>query len=324
MNDPVTDRNLALEAVRVTEAAAIAACRHLGGGDERAADEAAVKAMNRRLGTLAMDGTVRMGEGDKTEVEHLYAGQKVGIGSGPKADVAVLALEGKSIVARGGYNALSVLAMAEDGGFLSVPNIYMDKIAVGPGLPDGVADLDADVGDNLKKLAKAKKRSISDLVVCMLDRPRHAQIVAAVREAGARIRLILDGDVSGVIATALPEAGVDLFVGSGRASQGILAAAALRGLGGQMQARLIIRDNDDLAAVRRAEVSEPETKFGLSDMAGGNVTFAATGVTTGPMLQGVRFADGIAITHSLVVRSKTKTLRYIEGRHHVAHAKDKR
>lgn len=316
LNDPVADRNLALEAVRVTEAAAVAAMSHLGGGDERAADQAAVKAMMARLGTLMMDGTVRMGEGEKGAVAELYAGQRVGTGRGPKADVAVLALEGKSIVARGGYNALSVLAMAEDGGFLSVPNIYMDKIAVGPNLPDDVFDLDANPVDNLKRLADAKGLAVADLVVCMLDRPRHAQLVAAVRDAGARIKLILDGDVSGVIATALPKAGVDIFMGSGRASQGILAAAALRGLGGQMQSRLIVRNDQDMAAVRAAQVEDSGRKYGLTDMAAGNVTFAATGVTGGPMLDGVDIAQGKATTYSLVVRSKTRTLRYIEGHHH--------
>jgi fructose-1,6-bisphosphatase II / sedoheptulose-1,7-bisphosphatase len=320
VNDAITDRNLALEAVRVTEAAAVAAMAHLGGGDERAADEAAVKAMMGQLDTLMVDGTVRMGEGEESEVEELFSGQNLGTGGAPKADVAVLALEGKSIVARGGYNALSCIALAEDGGFISVPNLYMEKIAVGPGLPDGVVDLDAEPADNLKALAKAKKVKVSDLVVCMLDRPRHAQIVAKVREAGARIRLILDGDVSGVVATALPNSGVDIFLGSGRATQGVLSAAALRGLGGQMQSRLIMRNEDETARLRKAGIDDPQRKYELTDMASGNVTFAATGVTTGPMLSGVQFSDGgaMATTHSLVVRSKTRTLRYIEGHHHVS------
>ena len=318
MTDAATDRNLALEAVRVTEAAAVAAMAYLGGGDERAADEAAVKAMMDRLGTLLVDGTVRMGEGAEGEVEDLYAGQKIGTGGAPKADVAVLALEGKSIIARGGYNALSVIALAEDGGFMSVPNIYMDKIAVGPDLPADLIDLDAEPADNLKALAKAKKVAVSDLVVCMLDRPRHAQHVAKVREAGARIRLILDGDVSGVVATSLPGAGVDIFMGSGRATQGVLSAAALRGLGGQMQSRLIVRNDDEQAMLRKAGVEDPSRKYDIEDMAAGSVTFAATGVTTGPMLSGVHFEGSLATTHSLVVRSKTRTLRYIEGHHHVS------
>ncbi|MEQ8505874.1 MAG: class II fructose-bisphosphatase [Rhodospirillales bacterium] len=320
MNDAVTDRNLALEAVRVTEAAAVAAMAHLGGGDERAADEAAVKAMMGSLDTLMVDGTVRMGEGEEGEVEDLYTGQKLGTGGAPKADVAVLALEGKSIIARGGYNALSVIALAEDGGFLSVPNLYMEKIAVGPGLPEDVIDLDAEPAENLKALAKARKVAVSDLVVCMLDRPRHAQIVNKVREAGARIRLILDGDVSGVVATALPGSGVDIFLGSGRATQGVLSAAALRGLGGQMQSRLIVRNEDETARLRKAGIEDTARKYSMLDMASGNVTFAATGVTTGPMLSGVQFTDKgvMATTHSLVVRSKTRTLRYIEGHHHVS------
>jgi len=319
VNDAVTDRNLALEAVRVTEAAAVAAMAYLGGGDERAADEAAVKAMMDRLDTLMVDGTVRMGEGESGEVEDLFTGQKLGTGGAPKADVAVLALEGKSIIARGGYNALSAIALAEDGGFLCVPNVYMEKIAVGPDLPEGVVDLDAEPAENLKALAKAKKVKISDLVVCMLDRPRHAQLVAKVREAGARIRLILDGDVSGAVAPALAGSGVDIFLGSGRATQGVLAAAALRGMGGQMQGRLIVRNDDEFQRLRKAGVEDPACKYDLMDMASGNVTFAATGVTTGPMLAGVQFMPGgMAVTHSLVVRSKTRTLRYIEGHHHVS------
>ena len=319
MTDAAIDRNLALEAVRVTESAAMAALAYLGGGDERAADEAAVKAMMNRLGTLILDGTVRMGEGEKGEVEDLYTGQTIGTGGAPKADVAVLALEGKSIIARGGYNALSVIALAEDGGFMSVPNIYMEKIAVGPDLPEGVVDLDAEPADNLKALAKAKKVKVSDLIVCMLDRPRHAQLVTKVRDAGARIRLILDGDVSGAVAPALPGSGVDIFLGSGRATQGVLAAAALRGLGGQMQSRLIVRNEDEAARLRKAGVEDAAKKYDLTDMASGNVTFAATGVTAGPMLSGVQTEnDGWSTTHSLVVRSKTRTLRYIEGHHHVS------
>jgi len=318
VTDNAADRNLALDAVRVTEAAAIAATVHLGRGDERSADEAAISAMMKRLGTLALDGTVRMGEGEKGEVGDLYTGQKVGIGVGPKADVAVLALEGKSIVARGGYNALSVIAMAEDGGFLQVPNIYMEKIAVGPGLPPGIIDLDAEPADILAALAKARKVKVSDLIVCMLDRPRHAQTVAKIRATGAGVRLLLDGDVSGVVAAALPNSGVDIFMGSGRACQGVIAAAALRGLGGQMQGRLIVRNDDEAQKLRAAGVSDAGRKYDLADMAAGNVTFAATGVTMGPMLSGVQLEGARATTHSMVVRSKTLTLRYIEGHHHVS------
>lgn len=318
MTEIIADRNLALEAVRVTEAAAIAAAGFLGCGDERAADEAATAAMHKALNGLAFDGTVRIGEGTEQEVEDLFVGQRVGTGEGLRADVALLALEGKSIVARGGYNALSVIAMAEDGGFLNLPNIYMDKIAVGPGFDDGIVDLDAEPADNLKAIAEAKGVPIADLVVCMLDRPRHAPTVAKVRDAGARIRLILDGDVSGVVATALPDAGVDLFFGIGRASQGVLAAAALKGLGGQMQGRLVIRNDQDRTTVRAHGMNNIEDKFTLEDMTAGNVTFAATGVTTGPMLSGVQIASRKAVTHSMVVRSKTGTLRYIEGHHHVA------
>ena len=205
--------------------------------------------------------------------------------------------------------------MAEDGGFLTVPNIYMDKIAVGPGLPDGVVDLDNEPADNLTALADAKEAKVTDLVVCMLDRPRHAELIAKIRETGARIRLIQDGDVSGIIAATQPEAGVDIFLGIGGAPQGVLAAAALRGVGGQMQGRLVFRNNDDKAAARAMGIEDQERKYATEDMASGNVTFAATGVTYSDMLEGVRHVPGGAITHSMVLRSKTGTLRFIEGHH---------
>jgi fructose-1,6-bisphosphatase II / sedoheptulose-1,7-bisphosphatase len=315
VQDAVADRNLALEAVRVTEAAALAAVRFLGGGDERAADEAAVAAMHDRLKHLAIDGTVRVGEGSEGEVAHLYIGEKVGTGGGPKVDVAALALEGKSIVARGGPNALAVIAMAEDGGFLNVPEIYMDKIAVGPGVPADAIDIGRPVAENLAALADAKGTQVENLVVCMLDRPRHSQKIGEIREAGARIRLILDGDVSGVLAAALPEAGVDMFLGIGGAPQGVLAAAALRGLGGHMQGRLFFRTDDDRAAAEKVGINDPDTVYGTTELARGNVTFAATGVTYSPLLQGVRLRDSGAVSHSVVVRSKTSTLRFIETHH---------
>ena len=313
--DVVSDRNLALESVRVTESAALAAYNFMGGGDEKAVDQAAVSAMHRTLNRLALDGTVRIGEGAEGEAEKLYVGETLGTGDGPKVDIALVALEGTTIVARGGPNALAVIAIAEDGGFLTVPNIYMDKIAVGPGLPDGIVDLDNEPADNLAALADAKGTKVTDLVVCMLDRPRHAELIAKIRETGARIRLIQDGDVSGVIAATQPEAGVDIFLGIGGAPQGVLAAAALRGVGGQMQGRLVFRNNDQRTEAQRLGIEDLERKYATEDMASGNVTFAATGVTYSDMLEGVRYVPGGAITHSMVLRSTTGTLRFIEGHH---------
>src|SRR3954453_5792877 len=223
----VMDRNLALEAVRVTEAAALAASKLMGRGDEKAADQAAVDAMRQALNGLAIDGTVVIGEGERDEAPMLYIGEKVGTG-GPKIDIALDPLEGTTITAKGGPNALAVVAMAEEGGFLNAPDVYMDKIAIGGGVPEHLVDLDAEPVDNLKALAKAKKVEIPDLVVCILDRPRHADLIAKVRAAGARIMLISDGDVSGVIATSRPESGVDMYMGIGGAPEGVLAAAALR------------------------------------------------------------------------------------------------
>ena len=310
-----TDRNLALETVRVTEAAALAASQFMGGGDEKSADQAAVAAMHKALNRITVDGTVRIGEGQQGETEKLYVGENLGTGEGPKVDIALVALEGTSIVARGGPNALSVIAMAEEGGFLTVPNIYMDKIAIGPGLPDGVVDLDNEPAENLKSLAEARGVAVADLVVCMLDRPRHAELIAKIREAGARIRLILDGDVSGIIAATQPEAGVDIFMGIGGAPQGVLAAAALRGVGGQMQGRLVFRNNDERAEAQSLGIEDPKRKYSVQDMASGNVTFAATGVTYSAMLEGVRHVPGGAITNSMVLRSMTGTIRFIEGHH---------
>ena len=313
--DGALNRNLSLEAVRVTVAAAIASIARMGRGEGHAADQAAVGDTHKSLKRLALDGTVRIGEGARGEAEKLYVGETLGTGDGPKVDIALVALEGTTIVARGGPNALAVIAMAEDGGFLTVPNIYMDKIAVGPGLPDGIVDLDNEPADNLAALADAKEIEVTELVVCMLDRPRHAELIAKIRETGARIRLIQDGDVSGVIAAAQPEAGVDIFLGIGGAPQGVLAAAALRGVGGQMQGRLVFRNNDDKAAAQAMGIEDPERKYGTEDMASGNVTFAATGVTYSDMLEGVRHVPGGAVTHSMVLRSMTGTLRFIEGHH---------
>src|SRR6202166_2781439 len=239
------DRNLALEAVRVTEVAALSASRLMGRGDEKAADQAAVDAMRQALNSLNIDGTVVIGEGECDEAPMLYIGEKVGTGQGPKIDIALDPLEGTTITAKGGPNALAVIAMADDGGFLNAPDVYMDKIAVGGGLPDGIVDLDQTPPDNLKNLPRAKKAEIADLVVCILDRPRHSELIAKVREAGARIVLIGDGDVSGVIATSTGDSGIDIYMGSGGAPEGVLAAAALRCIGGQIQGRLLFRNDDE-------------------------------------------------------------------------------
>jgi fructose-1,6-bisphosphatase II / sedoheptulose-1,7-bisphosphatase len=309
------DRNLALEAVRVTEAAALSASRLMGRGDEKAADQAAVDAMRQALNSLAIDGTVVIGEGERDEAPMLYIGERVGAGQGPKIDIALDPLEGTTITAKGGANALAVIAMAEEGGFLNAPDVYMEKIAVGAGLPEGVVDLDETPAANLKNLAKAKKSDISDLVVCILDRPRHSELIAKVREAGARIMLIGDGDVSAVIATSNPESGVDMYMGSGGAPEGVLAAAALRCIGGQLQGRLLFRNDDEKGRAARIGITDLSRKYGLLDLAHGDVMFAATGVTSGTMLRGVRRFTGGAVTHSMVMRSKSGTVRYIEAKH---------
>lgn len=308
------DRNLALEAVRATEAAARAAFRCLGQGDEAVADQAAIKAMQSALNSVPIDGRIVIGEGAKGEAGKLYAGEKVGCG-GAEAAVAVMPLEGSSIIARGGYNAVSAIAVSQDGSFLAVPNIYMDKIAVGPNLPDNVIDIDAPVTDNLDALAKAKDVDVEDLVVCVLDRPRHSTLIEQLRTSGARIRLLLDGDMSGVVATAFRGAGVDLFMGSGLAPQGILAAAALHAAGGQMQTRLIIRNDADREAANQVGVSDLDARYRIVDMVPSDVTFAATGITDGPLLKGIERAPNGLISHSVVMRSKSGTIRHIEALH---------
>jgi fructose-1,6-bisphosphatase II / sedoheptulose-1,7-bisphosphatase len=309
-----TDRNLALEAVRVTEAAALSASRLMGRGDEKAADQAAVDAMRQTLNALAIHGTVVIGEGERDEAPMLYIGERVGTGQGPKIDIALDPLEGTTITAKGGSNALSVIAMAEQGGFLNAPDVYMDKIAIGAGLGE-IVDLDETPAANLMSLARAKQADVSDLVVCILDRPRHAELIAKVREAGARIMLISDGDVSGVIATSRPASGIDMYMGSGGAPEGVLAAAALRCIGGHMQGRLLFRNDDERGRAKRLGITDLNRKYGLLDLAKGDVMFAATGVTNGTMLQGVRRFPGGAATNSMVMRSKSGTVRVIEAQH---------
>ncbi|WHN65140.1 class II fructose-bisphosphatase [Cysteiniphilum sp. QT6929] len=309
------DRNLALETVRVTEAAALSAWRQMGRGDEKAADQVAVDAMRRALNGLDIDGTVVIGEGERDEAPMLYIGEKVGKG-GPKVDIALDPLEGTTITAKGGPNALAVIAMAEDGGFLNAPDVYMEKIAVGGhGMPADIIDINATPAENLKNLAQFKKVPIEALVVCILDRPRHEQIIRQVREAGARIALIGDGDVSAVIATAQEDTGIDMYMGTGGAPEGVLAAAALRCLGGQMQGRLIFRNDDEKARAKKWGINDLNKIYHLNDLASGNVLFAATGVTDGQMLKGVKRKGQFAQTHSLVMRSLSGTVRHIEAEH---------
>ena len=312
----VIGRNLALESVRVTEAAALAASRFMGRGDERAADLAAMEAMRTALDSLLIDGTVVIGEGDPGEAAVLCAGEKVGQGKGhASVDIALNPLEGATICAKGGYNALAVMALAVQGGFLRVPSVYMDKIAVGPDLPEGVVNLDAPVERNLRELAKAKSVDVSDLLICILDRPRHEALIEKVREAGARVMLIADGDVSGVIAAGLPHTGVDMHIGVGGAPEGVLAAAALGAVGGQMQARLVLRSDDERAMAAQRGIKDFSHIYSLNELARGDVMFAATGVTDGAILRGVRRYPGGAMTHSMVIRARSGTLRFIETRH---------
>jgi len=309
------DRNLALEVVRVTEAAALAASRQMGRGDEREADQVAVDAMRDALNSLDIDGTVVIGEGERDEAPMLFIGEKVGTGDGPKIDIALDPLEGTTITAKGLNNSLAVIAMAEHGGFLNSPDVYMDKIAVGGGLPDGIVDIDKEPAENLQNLARAKGLDVKDIVACILDRPRHEELIRKVRDAGARIMLITDGDVSGVMATSEEASGVDIYIGSGGAPEGVLAAAALRCIGGQMQGRLMFRNDTERGRAERCGITDFDRKYDLLDLASGDVMFAATGVTNGTMLDGVRRFSGGAKTHSLVMRSKSGTVRYIEAIH---------
>ena len=308
------DRYLAIEAVRVTEAAALAAFEKMGQGDERAADQAAVDAMRTALNEIDIDGTVVIGEGERDEAPMLYIGEKVGRG-GARVDVALDPLEGTTITAKGGPNALAVLALAAEGCFLNSPDVYMEKIAVGGGLPEGIIDLDTPPETVIGNLAEALRRAPTDIAACILDRPRHADLIAAVRRAGARIRLIPDGDIAGVIATSTPETGIDVYMGIGGAPEGVLAAAALQCIGGQMQGRLTFRNDDERGRAARLGITDLDRKYDLDDLAHGDVIFAATGVTDGSMLAGVhRFADG-ATTETVLMRSRSGTVRWIKARH---------
>ena len=311
------DRNLALEAIRVTEAAALSCARLTGRGDEKAADQAAVDAMRRAFDALPIDGTVVIGEGERDEAPMLYIGEKVGSG-GPKVDIALDPLEGTTICATGAPNALAVIAMADGGNLLHCPDTYMDKIAAGPA-GRGVVDLDKTPAQNLQALAEAKGCRVEDLTVIILSRPRHETIIKEVRQAGARIRLIGDGDVSAAIATTKPETGIDLLLGIGGAPEGVLAAAALRCVGGEFQGRLAPRNSEEIERAKKMGVTDIKKKFTIEELAAGDVMFAATGVTDGDYLQGVHFFPGGATTQSVVMRSKTRTIRIINATHYFDH-----
>jgi fructose-1,6-bisphosphatase II / sedoheptulose-1,7-bisphosphatase len=306
------NRNFALEAVRVTEYAALACAPWIGRGKKDEADQAAVTAMRTSLNSMDLDGTIVIGEGERDKAPMLYIGEKVGTGSGTQMDIALDPLEGTDLCATGAPNSLAVIAFAEKGGFLHAPDVYMDKIAVGNNLPEGVVDLDNSAKTNLQNLAKARKCDISDLSVIILQRDRHEELIANVREAGARINLITDGDIAGVISTAVHNPSADIYMGTGGAPEGVLAAAALRATGGQMQCRLVF--NNDQNQIERAKhmgIKDLSKKYQLNELAKGDVMFAATGVTRGFMLDGVRHLHGRNITNSLVMRSRTGTVRYL-------------
>ena len=307
------DRNLTLEVVRVTEAAAVAAATTIGRGDEKLADQAAVDAMRTALNELDINGVVVIGEGERDEAPMLYIGEEVGRKTGPRVDIALDPLEGTTITAKGASNALAVLALAEEGCLLNAPDVYMDKIAVGPEVPEGTIDLDADPADNVRAVAEALGKPPEDMVACILDRPRHQEIIAKVRSLGARIRLIGDGDIAGVMETAMPNSDIDIYMGQGGAPEGVLAAAALRCIGGQIQARLIFRNDDERGRAHKIGVEDLDRKYDTNELAGGDVIFAATGVTSGTMLAGVRRQGGHITTDSVVMRSKTGTVRWIRG-----------
>ncbi|MBV8976259.1 MAG: class II fructose-bisphosphatase [Alphaproteobacteria bacterium] len=313
MSKPL-DRVFALEAVRVTEAAAISAARQIGRGDEHAADHAAVEAMRHAFNILPIDGTVVIGEGERDEAPMLYIGEKVGSG-GVEVDIALDPLEGTTLTAKALPNALAVMAMAQPGTLLNAPDTYMDKIAIGPGYPEGTIDLDADPGDNIVSLAKAKGVRPGDITALILDRPRHEKIIAAARRAGASVRLITDGDVAGVIATTDPETGIDIYIGQGGAPEGVLAAAALRCVGGQIQTRLVFKKDDERARAAKLGITDLNRKYTLMDLASGDVVFSATGVTDGSMLEGVKVGREFVTTESVVMRSWTGTVRWIKTRH---------
>lgn len=311
------DRLLVLDLVRVTEAAAVSAAKLVGRGDEKAADAAAVDAMRSALNNMDIQGRVVIGEGERDEAPMLFIGEEVGTGKGPRVDIALDPLEGTTIAAKAMQNSLAVIAISEEGQMLNAPDVYMDKIAVGPGYEDGIVDLDKTPTENIKAVAKARGCSVSDILVCVLDRPRHAGIISEVRESGARVKLIGDGDVAGIIDTTNPETSVDIYMGSGGAPEGVLAAAALRCIGGQMQGRLTFRNDNERGRAYKWGIEDLNRKYSTMDLASGDVIFAATGVTDGYLLRGVhQTPDGKGYsTESVVMRSKTGTVRWVKAEH---------
>ena len=312
------DRNLALEFVRITEAAALASSRWMGRGDEKQADQAAVDAMRKAFNTVRMDGTVVIGEGERDEAPMLYIGEKVGDSQSPDApgiDIALDPLEGTTICATGGVGAISVIAVAERGHFLHAPDTYMDKIAVGPAAA-GAIDIDAPPEENIKKVAKALGKGVAEVTVVILSRPRHEKLISQVRALGCRIQLIGDGDVSAAVATGINGSGIDILLGTGGAPEGVISAAAMKCLGGDFQGRLKFRSDEERARAKKMGVEDGDRAYRMEELARGSVMFCATGVTTGPLLKGVRFLPGKrAATHSIVMRSATGTVRHIEAEH---------
>ena len=315
----VLDRVLVLEMVRVTEAAAIAASTLVGRGDEKAADAAAVEAMRAALNELDMNGTVVIGEGERDEAPMLYIGEKVGRGGddSPSIDIALDPLEGTTITAKAGPNSLAVLAIAEQGCLLNAPDVYMDKIAIGPGYPEGTIDLTKSPTDNVKALAKAKGVKPSEIIACVLDRPRHEKLIAELRSIGCGIMLIPDGDVAGVIATTDPDTTIDIYLGQGGAPEGVLAAAALRCVGGQFQGRLFFRNEDERQRARKWGIEDLDKVYDLRGLAKGDCIFAATGVTDGSLLAGVKRMKSKMTTESVVMRASSGTVRWVKGEHRI-------
>ncbi|MGF1622239.1 MAG: class II fructose-bisphosphatase [Rhodomicrobiaceae bacterium] len=312
----VLHRALSIEVARVTEAAAIAAAKLRGRGSEKQADRAAVDAMRRELNKLDIEGRIVIGEGERDEAPMLFIGEEVGTRQGPKVDIAVDPLEGTTLCAKAMPNSMAVLTLAEGGALLNAPDIYMDKIAIGPGYADGLVDLDLSPAENLRRLAEAKRVTVSDLTVCILDRARHAKLIDEVREAGAAIRLIGDGDIAGVIETVeAAETGIDIYMGIGGAPEGVLAASALRCIGGQMQGRLTALSDDERKRADAMGLTDLSRKYSIEEMASGDAIFAATGVTDGSMLEGVKFHGDWVETHTVIMRAATKTVRWLKTRH---------
>jgi len=318
MSNSILVPHLADAMVRVTEVAAIAAQKLAGLGDEKAADQAAVDAMRTAFNSVDFQGRIVIGEGERDEAPMLYIGEEVGTGQGPEIDIALDPLEGTTLTAKAMANALAVLAIAPRGGLLHAPDTYMDKIAIGPGYEKGVIDLDESPADNIKAMAKASGRPVESMTVCVLDRPRHADIIESIRSAGARVSLISDGDVAGVINTTNPDTGIDLYIGQGGAPEGVLAAAALKCVGGQMQGRLFFRNDDERARAKRVGVTELDRKYDLDELASGETVFCATGVTKGGLVDGVVVRPGVTMTDTLVMSSADGMVRKIQSRYRTA------